>query len=136
MPDYGSDEKNIISFANIGGFKADYDKSNTDLKGVALSAGVAFKSSDNIYGAFIENGYAKFNSDKDGVTSDGKIRMYGLGFFSRLNLQNDFYIDATVKAENQEQKAITQMALIINYQRLIMGQVWGSDANLRWGNSA
>lgn len=101
QPAYVKDEKNVISFASVNGFKADYDESNIDLKGVGLSAGVAFNANENIYGAFIENSYAKFDGD---AKVDGRVRNYGLGVFSRLNLPKEFYIDLMAKAGRSQTK--------------------------------
>ena len=88
----------------MSGFKADYDESSIDLKGVGLSAGLAFSASENIYGAFIENSYAKFNSDGMDTKIDGRLRNYGLGIFSSLNLPSDFYIDLMAKAGRSQTK--------------------------------
>lgn len=104
QPAYESDEKNVISFANVNGFKADYDESGIDLKGIGLSAGVAFSAKENIYGAFIENSYAKFDNSDEDAKIDGRVRNYGLGIFSRLNLPRDFYIDLMAKAGRSQTK--------------------------------
>ena len=104
QPAYANDDKNVISFANVNGFKADYDESSIDLKGVALLAGVAFNARENVYGAFIENAYAKFDSDDSDAKIDGKARNYGVGIFSRLNLPSDFYVDLMAKAGRSQTK--------------------------------
>ena len=43
------------------------------------------------------------NSDED-AKIDGRVRNYGLGIFSRLNLPRDFYIDLMAKAGRSQTK--------------------------------
>ena len=43
------------------------------------------------------------NSDED-AKIDGRVRNYGLGIFSRLNLPRDFYIDLIAKAGRSQTK--------------------------------
>ncbi|WP_314978985.1 autotransporter outer membrane beta-barrel domain-containing protein [Campylobacter rectus] len=94
-PDLGIGERErlIMSFAGINGFKANYDKSDTDLKGFAVAAGLAAKIDEKVFGLFAEHGYAKF----DNPNFDGKVKNYGGGVFARFNLQNDFYVDTLLR---------------------------------------
>jgi putative high-molecular-weight surface-exposed protein len=94
-PDFGIGERErlIMSFAGINGFKANYDKSDTDLKGFAVAAGLATKIENNVFGLFAEHGYAKF----DNPNFDGNVKNYGGGIFARFNLQSDFYVDTLLR---------------------------------------
>ncbi|ORI00435.1 autotransporter domain-containing protein [Campylobacter concisus] len=47
-----------------------------------------------------------FDNSNENAKIDGRVRNYGLGVFSRLNLLRDFYIDLMAKAGRSQTKKI------------------------------
>lgn len=93
-----NEQKSITTFAYANGFKSNNDNSDTDMKGAILSAGLAVKVGNHVYGGFIENGHGHYHSYQTNITFDGKIRTYGVGAFARFNVSQNVYFDGVVRA--------------------------------------
>ena len=93
-----NEQKSMTAFASANGFKSNNDNSDTDMKGAILSAGLAMKVRNHVYGGFIENGHGHYHSYQTNITFDGKIRTYGVGAFARFNVSQNVYFDGVVRA--------------------------------------
>lgn len=93
-----NEQKSMTTFASANGFKSNNDNSDTDMKGAILSAGLAMKVGNHVYGGFIENGHGHYHSYQTNITFDGKIRTYGVGAFARFNVSQNVYFDGVVRA--------------------------------------
>ena len=93
-----NEQKSLTAFASANGFKSNNDNSDTDMKGAILSAGLAMKVRNHVYGGFIENGHGHYHSYQTNITFDGKIRTYGVGAFARFNVSQNVYFDGVVRA--------------------------------------
>ena len=93
-----NEQKSMTAFASANGCKSNNDNSDTDMKGAILSAGLAMKVRNHVYGGFIENGHGHYHSYQTNITFDGKIRTYGVGAFARFNVSQNVYFDGVVRA--------------------------------------
>lgn len=99
-----NEQKSMTTFATANVFNANYDNSDTEMKGAILSAGLAMRVGKHVYGGFIENGNGDYHSDQTNVTFDGKIRTYGVGAFARFNVSQSVYLDGVVRAGRSQTK--------------------------------
>ena len=99
-----NEQKSMKTFATANVFNANYDNSDTEMKGAILSAGLAMRVGKHVYGGFIENGNGDYHSDQTNVTFDGKIRTYGVGAFARFNVSQSVYLDGVVRAGRSQTK--------------------------------
>ena len=93
-----NEQKSMTAFASANGVKSNNYNSDTDMKGAILSAGLAMKVRNHVYGGFIENGHGHYHSYQTNITFDGKIRTYGVGAFARFNVSQNVYFDGVVRA--------------------------------------
>lgn len=98
--------EDLIIFANVGGNFADYDN-GVELDGVSALAGIAAAYDNGLYGAFVEYGYADFESAIKTSTTDGEANAYGLGFLTKHFLSDNFYIDTYAKVGKIETEQTT-----------------------------
>lgn len=99
-----NEQKSMTTFATGNVFNSNYDNSDTEMKGAILSAGLAMKVRNHVYGGFIENGNGDYHSEQTNVTFDGKIRTYGVGAFARFNVSQSVYLDGVIRAGRSQTK--------------------------------
>ena len=88
---------NIISFGYIKGYKSNIDKSDTDINGAIVDAGVASRADNVLMGGFFEYSYADYDGSINSYENDGKINAYAIGALARFDLTNNFFIDSYAK---------------------------------------
>ena len=88
---------NIISFGYIKGYKSNIGKSDTDVNGAIVDAGIASRADNALMGGFFEYSYADYDGSANSYSSDGKINAYAIGALARFDLTNNFFIDSYAK---------------------------------------
>ena len=88
---------NIISFGYIKGYKSNIGKSDTDVNGAIVDAGIASRADNVLMGGFFEYSYADYDGSANSYSSDGKINAYAIGALARFDLTNNFFIDSYAK---------------------------------------
>lgn len=88
---------NIISFGYIKGYKSNIGKSDTDVNGAIVDAGIASRADNVLMGGFFEYSYADYDGSINSYENDGKINAYAIGALARFDLTNNFFIDSYAK---------------------------------------